>query len=294
MRHKPDQIRFIPMILTLIVLSYPLMLRAGDPPPTLSINDVSVTEGNSGQSIATFTVTLFPTSKSTVIVKYRTANHASSNPNLPSVSATGAAACDVTPRPDYLTTTGTLTFKTGIPTNTIQIPVCGDTAFEPNEIFDVNLTVATNAAIGDGKGLGVIMNNDSQINLPTLPTLSIAPLEVSGVGSLGSSTSFKLNVTLSVPNPSGASVVCAPAETNLPNTSPVLSASGGTSCTAGTDFILSGNRTVTFGPTETSKSCPVIICGDTVNEKDESFVVNLSNAQGAIIGIGSATVVIKD
>lgn len=292
MTRKPAQTRFIPLILTLIVLCCPLMLRADV--PTLSINDVSLTEGDSGQSIATFTVTLLPTSPNTVTVNYQTANHVSSNPNI--LAATGAAACSATPRPDYLNTKGTLTFQPKTPTKTILVPVCGDTTHEPIETFEVNLSRPTNAAIGDSQGLGIIMNNDELINpaFPVIPTVSIAPLEVSEGGSFGSGTSFKLNVTLSVQNPSGASVVCAPAETNLPKTSPVQSASGGTSCTAGADFILSGNHTITFGPTETSKSCPVTICGDTVNETDESFVVNLSSAQGAIIGTGSATVLIKN
>ena len=42
--------------------------------PSLSINDVRVTEGNSGTTTATFTVTLTPTSAQTVTVAYSTAN----------------------------------------------------------------------------------------------------------------------------------------------------------------------------------------------------------------------------
>ena len=44
------------------------------PPPTLSINDVSVTEGNSGTVNAVFTVTLSSASSQTVTVTYATAN----------------------------------------------------------------------------------------------------------------------------------------------------------------------------------------------------------------------------
>ena len=42
-----------------------------DDQPSLTINDVSLTEGNSGTKTATFTVTLAPTSAQTVTVAYR-------------------------------------------------------------------------------------------------------------------------------------------------------------------------------------------------------------------------------
>src|SRR5204862_3444747 len=42
--------------------------------PTLTIGNASVTEGNSGTTAATFTVTLAPTSTQTVTVAYATAN----------------------------------------------------------------------------------------------------------------------------------------------------------------------------------------------------------------------------
>lgn len=293
MRHKLSHTRFIPLILTLIAFSYPLMLRAAV--PTLSINDVTLTEGDSSQSSATFTVTLSPTSANTVTVAYHTASHVSSNANIG--TATSATACSATPRPDYLTTKGILAFSPKTSTQTIVVPVCGDTAHEPIETFEVNLSHATNAAIGDSQGLGIIMNNDELINpaFPVTPTVSIAPLQVSEGGSFGSgpSKTVNLTVTLSVQNPAGASVVCTSAETNLPKSSPVQAANGAISCTRGVDFILKKTK-ITFGPTETSKTCPVTICIDTVHEADESFVVNLSNPLGANIGTGSASVLIQD
>jgi hypothetical protein len=64
--------------------------------PSLSVNNVTVTEGNTGESTATFTVTLKPASAQTVAVKYQTAN------------STALAPGDYTALP--LTT---LTFSTG-------------------------------------------------------------------------------------------------------------------------------------------------------------------------------------
>ena len=43
---------------------------------------------------------------------------------------------------------------------------------------------------------------------------------------------------------------------------------------------------VRFGPGETTKTVTVPVIGDPVPEADETFVVNLSNARGAIIGKG--------
>jgi len=63
--------------------------------PGLSINDVSVTEGNSGTTTATFTVTLSAASNQTVNVNFATANGTATAPT------------------DYLATSGTLTFNPG-------------------------------------------------------------------------------------------------------------------------------------------------------------------------------------
>ncbi len=113
------------------------------PPPTLSINDVTVTEGNSGMVNAVFTVTLTSASTSLVTVQYATAN------------ATATAGSD------YTATSGTLTFPANTPTltRTISVPVIGDTNIEPNETFFVNLNNST-VTIADGQGLGTITNDD--------------------------------------------------------------------------------------------------------------------------------------
>src|SRR6185503_12294575 len=64
------------------------------PQPTLSINDVSLAEGNSGTATATFTVTLAPVNPTqTVTVNYATANGTATTANA-----------------DYDAATGTLTF----------------------------------------------------------------------------------------------------------------------------------------------------------------------------------------
>jgi hypothetical protein len=121
----------------------------------LSIGDVTVAEGNSGTSPASFSVTLSPPSPFTVTVPYATAD--------------GTA----TDGSDYLATAGTLTFDPGITTQTIDVTIIGDAVDEtsaggPSETFFVNLGAPTNARIGDGQAQGTILNDDAAPGAPAL------------------------------------------------------------------------------------------------------------------------------
>jgi uncharacterized repeat protein (TIGR03803 family) len=140
--------------------------------PTVSINEVSITEGNAGTVIASFTVSLSAASGQTVTVSAATSN--------------GRA----TAGSDYLAAgPATLTFNPGDTTKTFSVTVSGDTADEPNETFTVTLSGATNATISDGTGLGTILDDD------VVPAVSI------GTATLITKTSAKLNATV---NPNGS------------------------------------------------------------------------------------------
>ena len=112
------------------------------PTSTLSINDVSGQEGNSGATVFEFTVTLSPVSDVPVIVQFSTADD----------TATAAG--------DYATTTGTITFDPGQATKSITVGVNPDTTVEPDENFFVNLSGASNATIADAQGVGTIVDDD--------------------------------------------------------------------------------------------------------------------------------------
>ena len=112
-------------------------------PVALSINDVSVTEGNAGTTTATFTVTLNPAAAQTVTVDFATAD--------------GTAT---TADNDYVAASGTVTFPAGQTTQPVAVTVNGDTVFEPDETFFVNLSSPVNATIADGQGVGTILNDD--------------------------------------------------------------------------------------------------------------------------------------
>jgi hypothetical protein len=126
--------------------------------PSLSINDVTVTEGNAGTVNADFTVTLSTASGQTVTVQYATANG----------TATAPA--------DYTAASGTLTFTPGGPlTQTISVPVLGDVFCEADETFTVTLTTPVNAVLEDDQGVGTIVADDpcsTQLLSPSDGTLT--------------------------------------------------------------------------------------------------------------------------
>ena len=73
-------------------------------------------------------------------------------------TADGTAVAGV----DYLASSGTLSFAAGQATQTVSVTVNGDTSFEPNDTFFVNLTNASNGGIIlDMLCLGTILNDDA-------------------------------------------------------------------------------------------------------------------------------------
>lgn len=119
------------------------------PPMSLSINDVSTVEGNVNrrgvavQTKVTFQVTLSQTPTSQVKVNWATSN----------VTATTANS-------DYVGASGSITFKPGQTSKTLTVVVLGDVSVEPDETFNVVLSGATGATIGDGTGICTIINDD--------------------------------------------------------------------------------------------------------------------------------------
>ena len=121
------------------------------PRPSLSVNDVTVTEGDApGTVTARFTVSLSAPSPNTVTVAY------------------AHAANTATAGIDYVPASGTIAFPPGVTSRPVEVTVRGDARDELDESFFVNLSSATNASIADGQGVATINDDD----LP--PTLSIS------------------------------------------------------------------------------------------------------------------------
>ena len=125
-----------------------------DAPPTLSIADASVREGNKGRTPLDLIVTLSGSITDAVTVNYATANGTALLSDL-----------------DYQATSGTLFFAAADPGDPINSPgdtqqtitvfVIGDVKVEPDETFFVNVTNVTGATVSDGQGQGTIVNDDT-------------------------------------------------------------------------------------------------------------------------------------
>jgi hypothetical protein len=121
------------------------IIQNDDPVPTLMIGNATVLEGNAGTSNMTFTVTLSALSGKTVNVNYATADGSALAPS------------------DYTAQSGTLTFPSGTATQTITVPVIGNTVDTPNKTFTVSLSSAVNATIAGVQATGTIVDDDTSL-----------------------------------------------------------------------------------------------------------------------------------
>src|SRR3979411_176279 len=117
---------------------------------------VSTPEGDTGTKTAAFTVSRTGTAAFTV--GYATADG----------TATAGS--------DYLAASGTLSFAAGQASQTISVPINGDTVVEPDETLFVNLTNATNGGvITRSQGVGTIVNDDGA---PVVGNISIGDVSI--------------------------------------------------------------------------------------------------------------------
>lgn len=150
-----------------------------DPLPTLSINDVSVYEGNAGATPATLTVALSAASGQTVTVNYATAN--------------GTAVAPT----DYVSASGTLTFPPGTTTGNVTITLNGDATPEADETFSVNLSGATNATLATSSATVTILNDDQPVAVAptTLPAPAIGAPYNQTITATGGNGTYSFAVT---------------------------------------------------------------------------------------------------
>lgn len=148
--------------------------------------------------------------------------------------------------------------------------IFGDAMHEPNENFFVNLSSPVNAVLADAQGTGTINNDDP------VPTLSVF---ASG-GQEGDSGLSNVNVTIQLSNP-----------TYLPVTLNMLTSDG--TAVQGRDYVAS-DTPLTIPAATQSFMAQVQVVGDTVNEPNETFFVNLYNVVNATIIQTQASVTIID
>ncbi len=132
----------------------------------LSINNITLNEGNSGTTTFSFTVSLSaPASIGGVTFDIATADNTATTANndYTAKAVTGA------------------TIPAGQSAYTFDVLVNGDTSIEADETFDVNITNITNAILTGGSGQGAITNDDSlSVEMTSLSanTTSVSPIPV--------------------------------------------------------------------------------------------------------------------
>ena len=218
-----------------------------DDAATFAVNDVSITEGNSGTQLLNFTVTL-------------SEDVEASNPvTIDYVTSNGTAIAGE----DYVYKTGTLSF-TGLKneTKTISVTINGDPKVELNETFNFLLSniqsvglpdsILSNMTFLKATGIGTINNDDAA-------TVSIN--NVTHNEGNGGTTTYDFTVTLSNPSDTVTTVNYTTVDGTAVSTEDYTTNSG----------------TLTFAPGETTKTITVLVNGDTKVELDEAFTVSLSN-----------------
>src|SRR4030095_6194336 len=216
--------------------------------PSLSINDVSTTEGNAGTKVLNFTVTLSAASSLPVSVDYATANG----------TATAGS--------DYVATNGTLTFNPGDTTKTIPVTINGDVGFEPDETFTVTLTSSLNGTIGDNQGLGTIQNDEVSGGIFSFSQTNYSVNEITGFVTVTITRTNDVSQAVNVDyatDDTGSSINCAALHTALASQR----------CDYTSMF-----GTLKFAANETQKTIDIPINLDGYTEGPEVFTFNLSNA----------------
>jgi uncharacterized repeat protein (TIGR01451 family) len=220
--------------------------------PNLSINDVTLSEGDSGTTNFDFVVSLSaPAPAGGVTFDIATADNTATQPT------------------DY--TQQSLTSQTivsGSSLYTFTVAVNGDTTPEIGETFFVSVTNLSNANISDAQGQGTINNDDIAPNL----TINDVSVDEGNAGT----TNFNFVVSLSTTAPSAVTFDIATADGSA------IAPGDYTSQTLTSQTILTGSSLYTF---------TVAVNGDLSVESDETFSVTVSNVTNAIpvdsLGLGT-------
>jgi ELWxxDGT repeat protein len=203
-------------------------------PPAVTVDDVMVTEGNGGTASAAFTVRLSEASTVPVTVAYATAN--------------GSASAGS----DYQAASGSVTFAPGETSKSITVQVNGDRRGEADESFYVDLGVATNATVVDGRGVGTVRDDEPRVSISDVTRAE---------GKKGQTTLFTFTVTLSAAYDQAVTMSYRTAD--------------GTATTGNSDYVAKSG-TLTFAPGETLKTITITVKGDGRREADEAFYLDLS------------------
>jgi len=214
-----------------------------DEPSVFIESSVSNVEGNTGTTTFNFLVTLPAGYDAPVTVNFSTADLTPDEEDSYGAAATAGI--------DYTAQTGSVTFAPGDTSKTITVRIAGDRVPEPDELFQVNLGPSTSAHVVSGQALGVIVNDEPQINISDV---------TKSEGKNRATTLFTFTVTLSAAYDQSVTMS--------------FRTTDGTATTASGDYGAKSG-TLTFAPGETTKTITIEVKGDNKKEADETFYLDL-------------------
>ena len=225
--------------------------------PSVSINDVSVSEG---AGAARFTLTLSQATTQPVLVTAVTANGSASSGS------------------DFTSRWQQLTFNAGQTAKTFTVTLNNDTRDESNETFVVNLSNPNGLTIKDGRGVATIVDNDTA-SPPVGPVINpaVPSVRINNIGVNEDAGGATFRITLSEPVTKSASVRATTYAGS-----------------ANENDYTSRAQTITFNSGQTSKLFTVNINNDKRIESNETFLVRLSSPIGVTIADGQGVATIFD
>jgi large repetitive protein len=152
--------------------SVPTVTASAAALPSVSVGDVSLSEGTGGTVTAVFTLTQDKRGRSTIT--YKTANGTGTSPA------------------DYVARSGTVKFAGKKLTRTVAVTVVSDAIDEPDETFSLELIGAKGAVIADGEGVATINDDDPA------PSVSVDTSTSVPEGQTGDTSFASVGVTLSM------------------------------------------------------------------------------------------------
>ncbi|WP_216362276.1 Calx-beta domain-containing protein [Microcystis aeruginosa] len=139
----------------------------------LSINNITVVEGQNSNAILTVTV---------------------DNPNPQQISVNYTTApVNATANVDYTSKTGTITIAPNTSTATISIPILNDNLNEANETFAINLSNPVNATLTNNKGI-VTISDTLTANVTTTLPANVENLTLTGSANINGTGNAANNI----------------------------------------------------------------------------------------------------
>lgn len=159
---------------------------------------------------------------------------------------------------DYTATSGTLTFTSAQTSQIVNVPTIDDSVVESAETFTMALSSPGGGATVGTPGTATATINDNDSSGPSFSVNDVLASE-------GGTLIFTVTKTGSTSSTTTVNYATAP-----------------DTATSGSDYTPTSG-TLTFAPTDTTKTVSVVTVQDTLVENDETLFVNLSGATGATI-----------